>query len=171
MKLAPLQLIDYWSTYIHVEANPDYEPSNACPVPLESLKVSSQFQARAPLPDPEKQGTEWDLQLTIEQLAPEKGAVAYFFKLVMQGTLRVSPSIPAERLERAVHANGPAMLFGAAREIIRASTSRGPLPPIMIPSTNFLADLPALPTPEKTVAKKAAKKAPAKKAAKKTSKK
>jgi len=48
-----------------------------------------------------------------------------------------------------MHANGPAMLFGAAREIIRAATGRGPWPAVIIPSTNFLADLPPLEAPAK----------------------
>ena len=144
MKQAPLQLIDYWSTYLHVEANPDYDPEQAQPVPLDSLDVNAVVSPGAPLSDPEKQGTEWELQLTIEQTLCEEIQLPYFFKLVMQGALRASPNIPEERLERAVRANGPTMLFGAAREVLRASTSRGPFRPVFLPSTNFLSELPPL---------------------------
>lgn len=51
------------------------------------------------------------------------------------------------KLQRAMHANGPAMLFGAAREIIRAATGRGPWSAVIIPSTNFLVGLPPLEAP------------------------
>ena len=69
-----------------------------------------------------------------------------------------------------MHANGPAMLFGAAREIIRAATGRGPWSAVIIPSTNFLADLPPLEAPAKAPgqAPAPAKKASAKKATAKT---
>jgi preprotein translocase subunit SecB len=73
-----------------------------------------------------------------------------------------------------MHANGPAMLFGAAREIIRAATGRGPWSAVIIPATNFLTDLPPLEVPakhEEINMTAPAKKAAAKKGASKVSRK
>lgn len=161
MKQAPLQLIDYWSVLLHVEANPNYQRKDAQPIPLESLKVTHAVEPGQAREHPEAQGTEWDLQLTIEQTAPDEVVVPYFFKITMQGILQASPAIPRDRLEKIVAINGPALLFGAAREVIRASTSRGPYPAVVIPSTNFL------PTPEQTSSPVTAKKKTKKTATKK----
>ena len=120
-------------------------------------------------------GTEWLVSLEISQTIPEGANLPYVFTLRIQGTVAASPHLSGARLQRAMHANGPAMLFGAAREIIRAASGRGPWPAVIIPSTNFLADLPPLEAPAKAPgevpapAKKAsAKKATTKKATAKT---
>lgn len=70
----------------------------------------------------------------------------------MVGYVLAQPGFPKEKMQRAVEINGPSMLFGAAREILRAATGRGPYGPVLIPSTSFF---------------KPEKKAPAKKAVKK----
>jgi len=74
------------------------------------------------------------------------------------------PVFKEARLKEVVAANAPAMLFGAAREIIRAATGRGPFPPVIIPSTHFLEPKPP---GEKALKKKSAKKTGKKKTAKK----
>lgn len=74
--------------------------------------------------------------------------IPYTFSVTLQGIVLALPE--GERLERAVKANAPAMLFGAAREMIHALTSRGPHRAIIIPSTNFLPPaLPESPVPQK----------------------
>jgi hypothetical protein len=65
----------------------------------------------------------------------------------MHGFVLASPHLEGAMLKRTVHANGPSMLFGAAREIIRAATGRGPWPAVIIPSTNFLTGLPPIEAP------------------------
>lgn len=46
--------------------------------------------------------------------------------------IEVRPGFPADHLQRAVETNGPSMLFGAAREILRSATGRGPYGPLLI---------------------------------------
>ena len=75
--------------------------------------------------------------------------IPYTFSVILQGIVLALPGDPeGERLERAVKANAPAMLFGAAREMIRALTNRGPHRAIIIPSINFLPPA-GQPTPAK----------------------
>jgi len=54
----------------------------------------------------------------------------------------IHPDLTNDRLDRAVQVNGPSMLFGVAREILRAATGRGPHAPLIIPSTHFLQRMP-----------------------------
>ena len=162
MKTAPLQLLDYWTDFIQVEANPHFNPQKKVALPHASLEVLHGVQ---PLPikdDPDEAGTAWNTQLEIIQTIPDGENLPYTFTLKMQGIVAAHPAYKGDELKRIVSANAPAMLFGAAREVIRAATGRGPYAPVLIPSTNFIGQ-----APPKKRAKKAAKKTSKKASAKK----
>jgi preprotein translocase subunit SecB len=144
MKLAPLQLADYFLTDLTLQANPEFDSSKPADDCVETLAVTPHYGQTK---DKAEQGTEWLVSLEISQTIPEGGNLPYAFSLRIQGTVLASPHLRGVKLQRAMHANGPAMLFGAAREIIRAATGRGPWPAVIIPSTNFLVGLPPLETP------------------------
>lgn len=78
------------------------------------------------------------VDLVIKQDAVQGKNLPYSYELHMLGFVSVHPDFPPDRLQRAVETNGPSMLFGAAREILRAATGRGPYGPVLIPSTTFL---------------------------------
>ena len=102
--------------------------------------------------------------LSIEQAPCDTANIPYTFAVSLQGVVLALPSLTGERLDRAIRANGPAMLFGSAREMIRAATGRGPHNAVIIPSTNFLSPAPTEQTTKKAKAvKKTAKKAAGKK--------
>jgi preprotein translocase subunit SecB len=158
MNLAPLQLADYFLTDLSLKANPDYDSSQPVDDCVESLVVTPQY---ALTKDDGNQGSQWLVSLEISQTIPERANLPYAFSLRIQGTVFASPHLTGARLQRSMHANGPAMLYGAAREIIRAATGRGPWPAVIIPSTNFFDGLPPLdskaataPPAEPTVPKK-----------------
>ena len=153
MKLAPLQLLDYFLTELSLKANPDFDGSKPAADCVDSLTVTPQYTSTKDLGE---QGSEWLVSLEIAQTIPEGANLPYAFTLRIQGTVAASPHLTGVRLQRAMHANGPAMLFGAAREIIRAATGRGPWPSVIIPATNFLTGLPPMETAPTTPAEKAA---------------
>lgn len=167
MKLAPLQLADYFLTDLSLQANPDFDSSKPADDPVETLVVVPRYSQSE---SEEGQDTRWLVILEISQTIPDGGNLPYAFNLRIQGTVIVSSHLVGNKLQRAIHANGPAMLFGAAREIIRAATGRGPWPAVIIPSTNFLVGLPPLETPavvietptpaKKSVTKKSARSKP-----------
>lgn len=168
MKPAPLQLIDYWATSIRMEACPNYNPKAKADLDFDSIEVKHTVSI-LDRQDPNEKGTHWLVGLSIEQTPCETANIPYTYEVSLQGVVLVLPGIPDDRIERAVRANGPAMLFGSAREMIRAATGRGPHSAIIIPSTNFLPTTtvveevatPATRIPvKKTVAKKAARKKP-----------
>jgi preprotein translocase subunit SecB len=121
-----------------MEAYPGYAPDKETELDLDSIKVENEVKL-LDSPDPEKTGSQWLVGLSVEQGPCHEANIPYTFSVTLQCIVLALPGGPdGERLERAVKANAPAMLFGAAREMIRALTSRGPHRAIIIPSTNFL---------------------------------
>ena len=160
MKLAPLQLTDYFLTHLSLESNPEFNSATPADDPVETLKVVPGCD----LSDEKgEQGTEWLVSLEIDQTIPDGANLPYAFSLQIYGFVLASPHIEFAKLKRIVHANGPAMLFGAAREIIRSATGLGRWPAVIIPSTNFLTGLPPLEAPPTPPVEKATKKVSAKK--------
>lgn len=138
MTPAPLQLVDYWATSLHMEACPGYDPQKNTELHLDSISVENEIRLLESAQSG-KNGTQWLVGLTIEQGPCADANIPYTFSVALQAIVLALPGGPeGERLERTVKANGPAMLFGAAREMIRALTGRGPHRAIIIPSTNFI---------------------------------
>lgn len=144
MNLAPLQLTDYFITHLSLDSNPDFNSARPVDDPVETLTIVPGYD----LSDHKGEcGTEWLVSLEITQTISEGANLPYAFSLHINGFVLASPHLDGTKLKRIVHANGPAMLLGAAREIIRAATGRGPWPAVIIPATNFLAGLPPLEAP------------------------
>lgn len=154
MELAPLQLTDYFVTSIRVGASPDFDTSRETDLEIESLKIEQTCVQVG-----EEKDHAFSLVMSISQdLVPGKN-IPYSYEIQLVGSITAHPDFPKEKLRHAVEVNGPSMLFGAAREILRAATGRGPYGQLLIPSTTFFK-------PANPPAKKAAKKAPAKKKSK-----
>lgn len=142
MKLAPLQLTDYFVYSINVEALVEFDPSKDQDLDIASLQVTENC-VRSNGDHPNR----FAIDLVIKQDAMEGKNLPYSYELHMVGFIEVCPGFPEDKLQRAVETNGPSMLFGAAREILRAATGRGPYGPVLIPSTTFFKQLDA-PTPQ-----------------------
>lgn len=141
MKLAPLQLTDYFVLSIRVEALADHDPGKKQDLDLANLVVTESC-----VPAGDDKPHQFLIDLVIKQEALEGKNLPYSYELHMIGFIEVSPNFPEDRVQRAVETNGPSMLFGAAREILRAATGRGPYGPVLIPSTTFFKQVDA-PTP------------------------
>jgi preprotein translocase subunit SecB len=158
MKLAPLQLTDYFVHSIRVEALVDYDPEKKQDLDIASLQVTENcFPSNGDHPN------RFVIDLLIKQDAWEGKNLPYAYELHMVGFIEAHPGFPKDKLQSTVETNGPSMLFGAAREILRAATGRGPYGPVLIPSTTFFKA--ETPTPE-IPAKKTTRKLPSPKKAK-----
>lgn len=167
MKPAPLQLTDYFITKLNLEANEHFDPEGKVTADLDTIEVAHKVEQFS---SADKGGSTWRVTMVIKQSIPKGRNIPYAFELELQGEIYAFPIFEESRLETVINANAPAMLFGAAREIIRAATGRGPFPAVVIPSTNFLPS-PVKKASKKVVARKAAKKkSVAKKAAAKKTK-
>jgi len=141
MKLAPLQLESYFLTEVTLRANQAFD----CKKPIQfgegDLEVSHECHV---LPNDAER---WQVTLNLKLQAPPEANPAYYFNLQVVGVVWAMPVL-AEHTERVVRTNGPSMLFGAAREMIRDLTARGPFAPMLLPSVSFaLENLPPKPVP------------------------
>ncbi len=132
MELAPFQLTDYFVPSIRVEAALDYTPEKPADLDVEALELEHSC-----VPQGVPKERQFIIEMTIRQKASKGKNLPYTYEIQLVGFVLAHPDFPAEKLQHAVEVNGPTMLFGAAREIIRAATGRGPYGPVLIPSTTF----------------------------------
>lgn len=160
MKLAPIQLIDYFVHSLEVKASADFNKSEHPDLDSDTLELSARIEKFS-----QSDENHYYIDLSIEQKLIENKNIPYSYRLQMVGFVDVHPEYPKDKILRAVEINGSSMLFGAAREIIRAATSRGPHGPVLIPSTSFYNPPKELPKKGtvKVITKKKAKRATSKK--------
>ena len=159
MRLAPLQLLDYHVLSLMLRANSDYDEDKEPDYGLDLLKIQSDQR----LVD-ETNSRRWVIDLSITLDAPSGRNIPYSFAIEMMGFVSVAPAFPENSTAHAVKVNGPSMLFGAAREIIRATTGRGPYKAVLLPSASFFTPPPIanlatekLPLPSPVTSKKRAR--------------
>ncbi len=134
MKLSPLQLEAYFTTEITFRANPEFAVGQPCKIGPNDLDVLAECARLPNSPD------RWQVTLRLKfQPGPAVNS-PYYFALQIVGVLWTAPSLPPERVEPLVRTNGPSMLFGVARELVRDLSARGPYSPLLLPSLSFLPD-------------------------------
>lgn len=152
MNLAPIQLTDYFVHSLNVEALPSYDAGQPAELDIAALTVEAKcFQSDDQAP------RNFGIDLVIKQTALEAKNLPYSYELHMIGFIEVMPNVPEKDIQRIAEINGPTMLFGAAREILRAATGRGPYGPVLIPSTTFYKAPPVKKSAKKAVEKLAKK--------------
>ena len=80
----------------------------------------------------------WQITLRTKFQPGPKVNAPYFFVFEIVGFFDVAPTYPMERVEMLVKVNGPSVLYGITREVVRDLTSRGPYPAIFLPSVSFM---------------------------------
>ena len=131
MKAAPIILTEYFVTDMHISANIKFDPKQESPI------LFKDFQVEFGATHEPKDRRAWQLNLKIQLQPAAEANVPYRVSLDMVGFVKVHPDVTDDFIERLVTTNGASMLFGAAREIIRDATARGPWPQLFIPSTSF----------------------------------
>jgi preprotein translocase subunit SecB len=156
MKLSPLQLEAYFLTDLNLQADLHHDPAKPIAFREDDLVVETDVQ---PLPGADRR---WQVRLKIQLQPKPQSNSPYTFSLTVVGFIWAAAQLPADKLEPLVRTNGPSMLYGAAREMVRDLTARGPFPPLSLPSVLFLnqAQPPAEATPQ-TQAQPSAKTEPA----------
>ena len=149
MKLSPIQLIDYHVTRLTVEACATFdrdEPMDLDPADLEVAASTSRLSDGDDL--------RWTVSLIVRH-EPVKGKnIPYRLTIEIVGLVTTVTKKVDETLRHAVEVNGPSMLFGAAREILREATARGPYGSIVIPSASFFTPPPEAVQPSESAARK-----------------
>lgn len=126
---SPLRLDTYFFTRIHVDAC-----EKAAEKPAEG-ELSHKLDYLRHKEDPRK----WMITLALRQ-AEDKGKCcpAYTFEIHAVGMFSVDKGYPDEKVESLVRVNGPALLYGAIRELVANLTARGPFAAVHLPTVSFI---------------------------------
>ena len=102
----------------------------------EQLSVNATItQQKAPDNFP---GHSWSVDISISQAVKEGQNFPYIFKVSLIGFFACRDGFPSPAdEEQFVRVNGSSMLYGAARELVRSLTGRGPWGEIFLPSISF----------------------------------
>lgn len=133
MKLSPLQLEYYFVAESHVTTSKEFKPGEALQIAAEDIVVQRDVK-------PTDEERQWGVTLRVQFTPGPEVNTPYVFTVELFGFLRVHPKYPAEKMEQLVQTNGPALLYGIAREVVRDLTARGPFSPMILPTASFVPD-------------------------------
>lgn len=131
MPKVPLQLETYYFTKVAVSADPCYEPKDGV---APAITIDTNLGMGQHRDDPLR----WMVTLGLHAKSPEEKPIPYNVDLEVVGFFRIDPEVEREKAPLLVQANGAALLYSAAREYVLTITGRGPWPPVVLPTTNFL---------------------------------
>ncbi len=131
MKIASLQLEWYFISDLHLTANKEFDQSKAAEIKYENLTVDVACTAD------KDDNRKWQVTVRVKHQGSADTNSPYTFSLEMIGFARVAKTYPDQSVEKLVRTNGPSMLFGVAREVLRDLTSRGPHVTVFLPSVSF----------------------------------
>lgn len=143
MKTSPLQLEHYFVSDLHFAVNQAFDTTKKADL------SDDQFVVDAALLRDEKSPDKWQVTLRVKHQPTASANAPYSFTVEVVGFLHVLPTYAHDK-ERLVRTNGPTILYGIAREVIRNVTSSGPHRGVLIPSVSFFEPLPAPATPAAT---------------------
>ncbi len=149
MTNSPLQLEEYFLEKLQFTLV-------TVPMPLEALPKFDrlELEVKGKCVRRDNDIRRWKCDLTIRSRATKpKGTYPYSFEVGFVGFYRVLDAFPEKLIEAAINANGPAILYSAAREMLLVLTGRGRFPAILLPSITFIK-----PPKKQAVKAKAAKK-------------
>lgn len=132
MIISPLQLNKYFFTKINLEASLKHSGKMG--------KISANLTC-AHKDDDERQ---WvvTLKVILGKADDGKNIPPYTGELEILGFFTVDAKYPEENVQKLVHFNAPAMLYGAVREMVFNLTARGPNSHINLPTVSFLDNKP-----------------------------
>jgi preprotein translocase subunit SecB len=128
MKISELQLSRYWFRSVEVSENAAHD-AKAETATL-NMEVATSIARKA------DGSREWRVDLKVKSGEPNNGP--YNFLVEVSGIFHITDAYPNERLESLIQANGPAVLFGTAREMIAHISCRGLQIPPVLPLVTFI---------------------------------
>ncbi len=123
-----LRVKEYFFPYVRVAADPEFDPKQNEP--------TSGLQTKVHLDkDSEDNLYQITLEISVEPENEER-RIPYKINLVAVGLFMVDEKV--EDPEKLLRINASSILFSAAREYLITITSRGPWPPLFLPTISFL---------------------------------
>jgi preprotein translocase subunit SecB len=133
MKLSPLQLEHYFVAESHVTASRQFKSDEPAAIRAENIEIDHQVK-------PTAENRQWEVNLRVQFTPGPEVNTPYFFTIELVGFFRADATYLPDRLERLVATNGPTILFGIAREVVRNLTGHGPHPPMILPTASFVLE-------------------------------
>lgn len=128
MVISPLQLKRYFFTKISIEANTKHNDH------------VGNISASVTCADKNDDDREWlvTLKVILGEDDDSKDQAPYTGELEVVGFFSVSKKYPHDQVKTLIHANAPAVLYGAVREMVFNLTARGPSSHIYLPTVSFV---------------------------------
>lgn len=127
----PLRLERYFYTKIVCLANPEFKPAEEGQTAKIELQSHSQLMRHA------EDEMRWQVVLDLKTPSMEESGSPYELDFQIVGFFQVSDDYPADKMEKLVGINGTSMLYSSARDFIMTISSRGPWPPIFLPTVTY----------------------------------
>lgn len=137
MQPSLLHLKNYFVTNLSVKAN---QVGGGAQYKLEGgVKTQTVTQTAQSKSNPR----DWRVALKIACVPEQTNLCAYHVDLEIVGFFEADKRLPDAKVADFMTANCPALLYGAAREIVLLVTGRGPFPPFTLPAVTFVDDCPS----------------------------
>ncbi|MDQ8196240.1 protein-export chaperone SecB [Coraliomargarita sp. SDUM461004] len=144
---SPLELERYFVSDQAVTARNVFSSEKEIETLIEEYSVRNEAIR---LPAVEDQPEKWQVTVHIKHQPSPDTNFPYDFRLTIVGIFRcTTEKSEPSHIERLMKINGSSILYGMAREIIRANTERGPWSGIVIPTYSFYEPKPNNETPPK----------------------
>ena len=125
MQLSPLRLEKLFYTKLHIDANVDVKGSE------HADNIDTQVECHYQPDNPRL----WMVVLRVRYGSDESH---YLIDLEVIGFFDVHCEYPEEKVKTLVSVNGPAVLYGSAREMVSNLTARGPHEMVDLPTVSFI---------------------------------
>ncbi|MFU2208156.1 protein-export chaperone SecB [Solidesulfovibrio sp. C21] len=136
-KAPALTMENYFFSEVHVAMNPDVNQEN-----IESRKAFNyDFTKKVDIFANKEENDLYMVVLTITNETAD-GARAEDITLKVNGLFRLPPNLEEDKIQKLLRILAPSMLYGSAREFLLTITSRGPFPPVYLPTTSFIPEPP-----------------------------
>jgi preprotein translocase subunit SecB len=135
MQQSLLQLESSAITRVRIEANKNF-PQNQVKKKFTDFSESG-FESVVEYGPAPHNPRLYFVKLEIQLLGTEASQPPYLIDLEIVGTFSL-PNAELPVNETLVEYNGPAVLYGSIRELVMQVTSRGPFPPIVLPTVSFV---------------------------------
>jgi preprotein translocase subunit SecB len=136
MRAAQISLTNYFVSELQFSANAAFNPGALTAVEIEDLQVVHDIASKT------EDRRSWQVKLRVGLNAPAERNMPCTFLVEIIGFVHVAESVSEDHIERLATINGLALVFSAAREVVRAVTARGPFKSVLLPTVTFWEPLP-----------------------------
>ena len=140
MKPAQISLIEYFATDLVLGTNHAFAPDKPVQFDNKDLHVDVSVRQNDKAP---RDGNRWQVTIEIRHQPAPGVNFPYSYRVVLVGQFGISATVKPDDEERWVKVQGSSVLYGMAREIVRALTGRGPYRPVILPTLSFYEQKPS----------------------------